>query len=152
MNKANGQATQAVRSSAMHLVGKSENTAFEGGGSAFACGTPMESGFYPPKNLRGYRLGGLTGDLVQRLKGVDRSHGLPAQAFTVWRGKPIADSTTGKAPRSGGSLPTHGPSERNPALGRSDWMLSEATGKPCLTPCWINGPCDQARFNRFENF
>ena len=32
--------------------------------------------------------------------------GQPAQAFTVWQGKPIAVSTTGKAPRSGDSLPT----------------------------------------------
>ncbi|PZN79794.1 MAG: hypothetical protein DM484_10870 [Candidatus Methylumidiphilus alinenensis] len=33
-------------------------------------------------------------------------HGRPAQAFTVWQGKAIAVSTTGKAPRSGESLPT----------------------------------------------
>ncbi|MCX7108989.1 MAG: hypothetical protein NTX45_02440 [Proteobacteria bacterium] len=32
--------------------------------------------------------------------------GRPAQAFTVWQGKPIAVSTTGKAPRSGDNLPT----------------------------------------------
>ena len=53
------------------------------------------------------------------------------QGFTVWQGKPIAVSTTGKAPQSGESLPTqgHGRSERNPALGRSGWMLNVATGK-----------------------
>ena len=28
------------------------------------------------------------------------------QGFTVWQGKPITVSTTGKAPRSGESLPT----------------------------------------------